>query len=147
MKSFFKELFEYNHYYNQKLSGVFEAHPDETSKKSVRLFSHVLNAQQIWNNRIEPKQPASGVWDLHPAGNFKSMDTKNYEQTLQILDTCDLDKSISYSTSKGAPFGNTVRDILFHVINHSTYHRGQVATEFRLHGLEPLATDYILFKR
>ncbi len=147
MKNFFKELFDYNHHCNQKLADIFENHPGRTSVKSVKLFSHVLNAQQIWNNRIEPRQPTFGVWDLHPVQDFKNMDIVHYEQTLQILDTCDLDRSISYSTSKGVPFSNTVRDILFHVINHSTYHRGQIATEFRLHGLEPLATDFILYKR
>ncbi|QLH28398.1 MAG: hypothetical protein HWD63_02710 [Candidatus Parvibacillus calidus] len=39
-----------------------------------------------------------------------------------------------------------MKDIIFHIINHSTYHRGQIAMEFRQSGLEPLNTDYIFYK-
>lgn len=147
MKSFFKELFEYSHHFNQNLFDVFEDNKDKTSVKSVKLFNHILNAHQIWNNRIDPKQPEFGVWELHEIQELKNIDRTNYEQTLQILDTFDLTEIINYSNSKGQTFVNNVRDIYFHVINHSTYHRGQIATEFRQNGLEPLITDYIIYKR
>ena len=75
------------------------------------------------------------------------MDRTNHEQSLQILDNVDLDKMIHYNNTKGEASVNSVRDILFHVINHSTYHRGQIATEFRQNGLDPLVTDYIYYKR
>ncbi len=147
MKQFFKELFEYGHHFNQKLGDIFIDSPDKTSEKSIRLFNHILNAHQIWNNRIEPKQPPFGVWEIHPVQNLKNSNQANYEQTLQILDTVDLDKTINYTNSRGQAFSNSVRDILFHVINHSTYHRGQIAADFRQNGLEPLVTDYIFYKR
>lgn len=147
MKQFFKEIFEYSHHYNQKLFHVFLENPDKTSEKSIKLFNHILNAHQIWNNRIDPKQPTFGVWELHDTLDLKDIDTTNYEQTLHILNTFDLNKTISYSNSKGQIFNNNIRDILFHAANHSTYHRGQIATEFRQIGLEPLVTDYIFYKR
>lgn len=147
MKSFYRELFEYSHHFNQKLTDVFNDNPDKISKKSVKLFNHVLNAHQIWNNRIDPKQTPFGVWELHDTQDLKTIDKTNYEQTLQILDKFDLNETINYSNSKGQAFSNSIKDILFHVINHSTYHRGQVATEFKQYGLEPLVTDYIFYKR
>ncbi|WP_153796479.1 DinB family protein [Foetidibacter luteolus] len=147
MKQFFTELFEYSNHYNQKLFSVFAGNPDKTSQKAVSLFNHLLNAHQIWNNRIDPKQPTFAVWQLHHLQDLEAINTTNYEQTLQILDRFDLSQIISYSTSKGEGFSNRVQDILFHVINHSTYHRGQIATEFKQHGLEPLITDYIFYKR
>ena len=147
MKAFFKELFEYSHYTNQKLYDQFNEHQYKTSKKSINLFNHILNAHQIWNNRIEQKQTTFGTWDLHKLHDLKDMDQANYEQSLQILDNVDLDKMIHYNNTKGKAFVNSVRDILFHVINHSTYHRGQIATEFRQNGLDPLVTDYIYYKR
>ena len=101
----------------------------------------------LWNNRIEPKQATFGIWELHFVQDLKNIDQTNYEQTLQILDKFDLNESINYSNSKGQAFSNSIRDILFHVINHSTYHRGQIATEFRIHELEPLVTDYIFYKQ
>lgn len=147
MKQFFKELFEYNHHFNQKLSDVFMTNPEKTTEKSVKLFNHILNAHQIWNNRIETKQPTFGVWELRNTQELKNIDKINYEQTLHILDKFELNEIIIYSNSKGQTFDNNTRDTLFHVINHSTYHRGQIATEFKQFGLEPLVTDYIFYKR
>ena len=146
MKQFFKELFEYNHHFNQKLYEVFNDSPDKTSEKAVKLFNHILNAHQIWNNRIFPQQATFGVWELHVLQDLKNIDQTNYEQSLQILDKLNLNEVINYSNSKGQTFSNSRHDILFHVINHSTYHRGQIATEFRQHGLEPLVTDYSFYK-
>ena len=147
MNQFFKELFEYSHHFNQNLSDVFNDSPDKTFQKSVKLFNHLLNAHQVWNNRIELKQATFRIWELHSTQDLKNIDQTNNEQSLQILDKFDLNETINYSNSKGQAFSNSIRDILFHVINHSTYHRGQIATEFRLHELEPLITDYIFYKQ
>lgn len=147
MNDFFKELFAYGHRHNQQLAEMFVTQPDKTSEKARRLFSHILTAHRIWNHRIQPQEPVWGIWDMLPAPDFAATDKANLDHSLYILDHDDLDRVVPYLSSQGAPFSNTIRDILFQVINHSTYHRGQIATEFKLHGLEPLATDYILFKR
>ncbi|HLT71137.1 MAG TPA: DinB family protein [Cyclobacteriaceae bacterium] len=147
MKPFFKDLFEYSHHFNQKLADVFVESPDRIPEKSVKLFNHILNAHRVWNTRIKPGQEPFGVWDLHPAQDFKNIDQINYEQSLLILDNFDFNEMITYTTSKGQRFTNSIRDILFHVINHSTYHRGQIAADFRQNGLEPLVTDYVFYKR
>lgn len=147
MKTFFKELFEYGHHCNQQLAAAFYNNPDKTAEKAVRLYNHVLNAHQIWNNRIHPLHPTFGVWELHPQQDWQQIEQSNYEQSLLILDTFDLDTVIHYTNTKNQAFSDRLRDILFHVVNHSTYHRAQIATEFRNSGLEPLATDYILYKR
>ncbi|WP_143961353.1 DinB family protein [Litoribacter populi] len=147
MKQFFKELFEYGHHFNQKLGDLFNDNLDKTSEKAVKFYSHILNAHQIWNNRIDPKPSVFGVWDIHPIQDCKNIDKMNFEHSLLILDKSDLDGIVQYTNTKGQTFSNSIRDILFHVINHSTYHRGQIATEFRQNGLDPLITDYIFYKR
>ena len=146
MKLFYKELFEYSHYFNQKLSDVFNESPEKTSEKALNLYNHILNAHQIWNNRIELKQTTFGVWELHPIQDLKNIDKTNFEQSFEILDKFDLNETINYTNSKGQVFRNNIRDLLFHIINHSTYHRGQIALEFKQHGLEPLITDFIVYK-
>ena len=55
----------------------------------------------------------------------------------------DLDRSVAYRNSKGEPWTSTVGDILTHVVTHSAYHRGQVASELRAAGFEPAYTDFI----
>ncbi len=147
MKHFFKELFEYNNHMNQKLWHAFYAGADMTSEKAVLLYNHIINAHQIWNRRIEGKSMAAGVWELHALQDLKRIDEENFENSLQILHRSELDQNVNYQNSKGQAFSKMVRDIFFHVINHSTYHRGQIASEMKQHGVEPLSTDYIFFKQ
>jgi len=147
MKQLFKELFEYGHHSNQKLSIAFHEHPNKQSEKTIKLFSHILNAHQIWNNRIEPTQPTFEVWQIHNIQDFKRIDQANFEKSLKLLDRFDLNASANYANSKGQNFNNSIRDIFFHIVNHSTYHRAQIATEFKQNGINPLVTDFIFYKR
>lgn len=135
MKPFFKELFAYNHYFNQKLVDAFKDHTNKISERPLKLFSHIMNAQQIWNNRIAPKEKLFGVWELQAIQDLKNIDQANYEYSLYILEKFDLKDTFHYTNSKGQVFENKIQDALFHVINHSTYHRGQIATEFRQIGI------------
>jgi uncharacterized damage-inducible protein DinB len=59
----------------------------------------------------------------------------------------DLDAKIEYANSQGRVFQNSLFDILFQVLNHATYHRGQIAMEMRKNELQPANTDYINFVR
>ncbi|NII28382.1 damage-inducible protein DinB [Pseudoflavitalea sp. X16] len=147
MKAFFKELFEYNHHINQKLGSALNANVEKTSENAIKLYSHILNAHQIWNNRIDPRHPAFGVWEIHAIQDCQDIDKKNYEHILLIIERFDLNSMIHHPKIKGKNASKSIGEILFHVINHSTYHRGQLATEFRQNGLEPLATDYILYEK
>ena len=79
--------------------------------------------------------------------DLKHINFTNYQNSLRIVEEYDFDERIRYTTSRGETFESTVRDILFHAINHSTYHRGQIASDFKLHGMTPLITDYIFYKR
>jgi len=146
MKSFFETLFRYNLHCNQQLAEIFERETTRVDAKSVALFSHILNAHHIWNSRILGRKTKYGVWDDHAVDAFAALDRLNHEDTLHILATCNLATEIAYRTTKGIPFANTVNDTLFHVVNHSTYHRGQIAPLFRQNGIEPLPTDYIRYR-
>lgn len=147
MKAFFEELFAYNLHCNQQLTSILAEQPARADAKSMALFSHMLNAHQIWNNRILGQPVGCKVWENRPNDAFATIDRNNYEQTRTILNTVALTDEIAYATSNGQPFTNTVYDILFHIANHSTYHRGQIALLFRQNGIEPLKTDYIFYKR
>lgn len=147
MKQFFAGLLEYSHHYNQKIADVVISNPDNISEKALKLLSHILNAHQVWNNRIDATDKPFGVWDMHRTEDLKAIDKGNYEHSLRILDKYNLSETLHYSNTKGQAFENSIQDILFHVINHSTYHRAQIATELKQHHIEPPATDYIFFKR
>ncbi len=96
---------------------------------------------------MEQEVPVVGVWDLRPVNTWEETDVRNHANTSSILEHVDLSAVLSYTNSSGRPFTNRVSDILFHIVNHSTYHRGQIALLLRQQGLEPVPTDYIFYKR
>lgn len=147
MQTFFSELFTYNRHCNARMAAHFLAHPTQTPEKSAKLFSHVINAHHIWINRIVQSAPRFGVWEMHAPEALDAIDAAQYAQTLRLLEDIDLTARVVYTNSKQEPFTNTVHDILFHIINHSTYHRAQIASDFKQHNLEALSTDYIFYKR
>lgn len=147
MKAFFHQLFDYNFYCNKKFIETC-AQLEHIPEQSHRLFSHVLNAHHIWNARILGQAPALAVWDVHQVTAWGDLHYQNQRDSFEIITNADpLDKRITYENSEGRTFANTLQDILFHVINHSTHHRAQIASDFRANGLEPLALDYIFYKR
>ncbi|MEM1003550.1 MAG: DinB family protein, partial [Bacteroidota bacterium] len=64
-----------------------------------------------------------------------------------ITTTSDFTRRIDYVNSKGNAYGNELKDILFHIINHATHHRGQILVDMRNHKMEPPVLDYIFYKR
>lgn len=147
MKEFFNELFQYTYHKNDEvINSLLEAKVD-VPQKSLQLINHTINAHQIWNARIEERLCTTKVWELRPVDKLKEINRDNYTDSLSIISHYDFDKLIKYVNSKGNSFENTVRDILFHIINHSTYHRAQIATDSKQNGMQPLVTDYIFYKR
>ncbi|MBL7852012.1 MAG: damage-inducible protein DinB [Cyclobacteriaceae bacterium] len=146
MTSLFKDIFTYHHHFNQKLIEEFRMHGANLPDRSFPLFCHMLNAHQIWNARIL-KVEEYGVQQQHALEQCALIDETNYTTTLNILETIDPESVITYRTSKGQPFSNSVRDILFHAANHTTHHRGQIISDFRQAGIPPLVTDYIFYLR
>ena len=54
----------------------------------------------------------------------------------------------AYKNLKGDPFEDRIEDTLFHVVNHSTYHRGQIITMLREAGVaKVVSTDLIHYLR
>ena len=146
MKDFFQEIFEYHHHFNQRLADQLAQHLDDLPERTIPLFSHVINAHQIWNARILNLQKLA-VHEVHSLEKCKSLDRDNRTRTQEIISTRDLDDEISYTTSGGTNFHNTIREVLFHISNHSAHHKGQIISDLRQSGVAPLKTDYIFYKR
>lgn len=146
MKSKFPELFEYNFHSNNNLIKNIENQADLIPDKVIKLLNHILNSHQVWNARIL-NQDTFQVWQINLLDELNDINRSNYENSLLILDKFNFDKTIQYRNSQGLEFINKIEDILFHVVNHSTYHRAQIALLFRESGNEPLISDYIVYKR
>jgi len=59
----------------------------------------------------------------------------------------DLDRVFEYKTLKFGVYRNPLWESMQHLVNHGTYHRGQVTTLLRQLGAQPIATDLMHFYR
>lgn len=147
MQSFFTGLFDYNRHNNRQLIELAASLPCGTDEHCQRLICHILNAHEIWNQRILGRPLKSGVWQLHSSETQQLLNEENYRETQQILQHHSIQELVGYSNTRGDTFENTTGDILFHIINHSTHHRAQLVTLLKQAGCEVPATDFIFYKR
>lgn len=146
MKAFFIDLFTYHHHSNTETAKLIQAHLNQIPEEYPALFSHMLNAHQIWNSRIL-QTPSFGVHQIHAPETWTAIDEANYKNSLLILEGKDLSDIINYTNSKGEAFENSIQEILFHAANHHSHHRAQIMSGLRKAGIPPLVTDYIFYKR
>lgn len=147
MHNFFIDKFEYNQFSNRTILQLLTAQPSLYSGKIKTLLSHTLTAHHIWNQRVLNRKSDYLVWQEFEIDELKNIQEKNTQESLLIIETKELDAEIRYTNSKELKFSNTIGDILFHIINHSTYHRGQMMSEIKKQGGVPIGTDYIFYKR
>jgi len=121
---------------------------NEMPEKSVALFNHILIDHQIWNRRLLKLEHDFDVWRVHPIEDWEEIHYDNQRTTFEIItNTDDFEKRVDYKISEDRVFVNEIKDALFHIINHSAHHRGQIAMNFRDNGIEPIPLDYINYKR
>ena len=147
MPEIIPDLLKYNYDVNQKLSLRLLEYGEEVSEKSHLWFCHILNAHHVWVSRLVGQTPEFKPWANHEKAFFSSVDEQNYALSLLAYEENDLDRMLKYTNFQGETFENTVQDIFLHIVNHSTYHRGQIAFDLRSCGLEPFASDFIHYKR
>lgn len=140
------DFFNYNFWCNEELIKVIAPRTNDFPPRVQEVMSHILNSHIFWNNRCTGK-PDNDRWIIHPPEDLMDINEENHEITNSILTKRDLAEEISFKNSKDGISTVTLGDIYFHLSNHGTYHRGQLALLFRQSGVaEPLRTDYIFYK-
>jgi uncharacterized damage-inducible protein DinB len=140
------DFFDYNSYCNVELIKVIAPKVDEFPKRVEEVMSHILNSHIFWNNRCTGK-PDNDRWIVHSPGDLLKINEENHVLTRSVLTERELSEKISFTNSKGGISTVTLGDIYYHLSNHGTYHRGQLALLFRQSGVaEPVRTDYIFYK-
>ena len=80
--------------------------------------------------------------------DWEDIHYENQRNTFEIItNTDDYEERIDYENIEGRLFTNTIQDMLFHIINHSTHHRAQILMDLRENGLEPIPLDFVFYKR
>jgi uncharacterized damage-inducible protein DinB len=67
------------------------------------------------------------------------------KSVLDALTPERLGSKVTYVNFAGQTCTYTFGEAMVHLVNHGTYHRGQVATLLRQLGKKPLSTDYLLY--
>jgi uncharacterized damage-inducible protein DinB len=155
-----RELFAYCVWANGRLFDAAEAlTPDQlsipvaSSFPSVRgTLGHIVAAEWVWLRRWLGESPTampgwateSSLPDLR--GRLSSVEAERDQYTATLSDA-DLERVVEYRTIAGKPHADPLAGLVRHLVNHSTYHRGQVATQLRHVGIVPPTTDFIAYLR
>jgi uncharacterized damage-inducible protein DinB len=153
-------LYDYNSWANHrtldaaaKLSNEQFTKPLCSSFSSVRdTLAHICGAEWIWLERFQGRSPAS-LPDSTQFTDIAGLRTCWDEQETRLLTFVrglrqeDLDRTLEYKTLKFGTYRNPLWQSLQHLVNHGSYHRGQVTTLLRQLGAEPILTDLMHFYR
>lgn len=159
-KTYFTELAEFNRASTAQVCSWLQQISDEqwqqpvvSSFNSIReTVLHTVNAENAWLKRLK-NEPVIRVDQTFTGSRQELLDL--WEQTSQQLrdwlegfDETALKAPFSYKRFNGQEYTSRYYQILAHVVNHATYHRGQLVTLLRQVGFTAMqSTDLIGFYR
>lgn len=123
----------------------------KTADKSVlETLVHVFAADRIWLARVQGTTRSF----LDPQDRDLAVLNKewpalqqSWKQYAAPLSDQDVLKVIDYKDTKGNPYQQPVWQILLHLVNHGTHHRGQVSGFLRAMGHTPPVLDLMAYYR
>jgi uncharacterized damage-inducible protein DinB len=143
-----RHLFEYDDWANRETATALELGP---SDKARQIFAHLLITKQEYFERLAGKDSTGfDFWPdltLDECRELNERTTERFRELLSGADDSLLDRTARYKTSEGIPHENSYRELLTHVLFHSSIHRGNIVLKMREEGLEPPKIDYILYLR
>lgn len=151
------KLIEYNTWANTKIAEQIKLFSDEQFTKesggsfpSIRLtLLHLLSSDWTWMHRLKgiPLIDVPGDWITNTAVEVCNYWLPVQYEMIALVNeiAATPDKEISFITRKGAAYTLPFSDIIIHITNHGTYHRGQVVNMIRMLGETPVNTDYFIF--
>jgi uncharacterized damage-inducible protein DinB len=153
-------LFEFNSWANARTLQAVKSVPEEqltVDRKNsfgsiMGTLVHICGAEDIWLQRLNGANP--GIFmkqENFPTLAFlesKWNDVESgWQQYLLRLTEEELTRMLTFNTLRGDVVTQKVWESLQHLVNHSTYHRGQITTLIRQSGGTPIGTDLINFYR
>jgi uncharacterized damage-inducible protein DinB len=151
-------LFDYDAWANalifdcaQSLTDEQFTRPLNSSFPTIReTLAHIVGVEWIWNRRLHGEFPTEiPAWmkDATPSSLREKLKETAEERATYLQSVSDLQTPIAYRDMAGNAFTQPLSDILQHIVNHSTYHRGQLTTMIRQVGATPPRMDFLVFAR
>ncbi|MDB5221534.1 MAG: hypothetical protein JWN83_201 [Chitinophagaceae bacterium] len=160
MKQLLQQYAAYNTWANKRIIEAANQLPGEQINKEIissfpsiyKTMLHLMEVENAWWERLKlVEHPALSGWFT---GNFEELSKKLLELSQQwhnwIRDANEVNIThvFAYQNSKKEHFKQPVYEMLLHLFNHQTFHRGQLVTMFRQLGLDKIPpTDFSVFSR
>jgi uncharacterized damage-inducible protein DinB len=148
MKKYLIDTFKYNSRSNIDLLKAIAQLPQKD--EAIKLFSHLVAAQDKWFNRIEKKVEDSSLNWFGPLFIESELSEKwlasvnKWITYLENTDESDLEKYIVFSrATDGKKLKVKLKDLMLQLNYHSIHHRAQINTVISRQGIKPPLTDYI----
>jgi uncharacterized damage-inducible protein DinB len=155
-----RTLFDYNAWANRRsVQAAGALTPEQFSKplgssfSSVRdTLTHICSGEWVWLERFQGRSP-SAFPEAKPFATAAELAEHWRPQEAALLafvggvTQTDLDRVLEYKTFKFGTYRNPLWQSMQHVVNHGTYHRGQITTMLRQLGAQPILTDLMHFYR
>ncbi|MHA1114069.1 MAG: DinB family protein [Alphaproteobacteria bacterium] len=158
---YFRTLAAYNRWANEVIYAAVAALPaGEFEQPRAAFFgsikgtlNHILVGDRSWRARIEAAAPPAYTLDQILYEDFPGLRAARTDEDARIVDLCAgltedrIAGDLSYRNFAGKPFTSPLSEVLGHLFNHQTHHRGQVHDMISRAGGEPPALDLIYFTR
>jgi len=156
-----RRLYTYNRWANLRcIEALSELEPDvlelDRSSSYASLLDtlvHGYGAERIWLDRWTGGKPdrlpttADGLDSVAVVRTAWDVVWEQQRAFLDRLDDATVEAPLTYHNLSGREDTQVLADQMKHVVNHASYHRGQLATMLRQCGRVPPSTDYILWLR
>ena len=142
---YLRKEFVYDAWANREVLAAIRTAGRETNR-SLQLMAHILAAERLWLERLLQVPQSVAVWpqdDLAHCEAEAEKLSREWHEYLELATAGDISQTIAYKNSKGESWSNAIIDVLTHVVMHSAYHRGQIASHMRSIGQTPAYTDFI----
>ena len=161
MREIFIQYAGYNLWANQLLLSVIDGLTEEQQLTEIKssfpsLYKtvlHMLDAESMWWQRMKLQERVDKPSDSFK-GNFADLSKLLLEQSKLWLDWVNntnengFHHEFIYLNTKKERFKQPINQMLLHMFNHGTYHRGQLVTMLRQLGVEKIPpTDFIVWSR
>ncbi len=152
-----QELLKYNTWANKRVldsiaaldSGQFTRSLGGSYPSVQATLTHILWAEWVWLERWQGRSPQ----ELFMPEEFPSVSALKVRWSQiqasqkafgESLTAEQLQQVLRYRNRKGEVWEYALWRMLYHLCNHSTYHRGQVTNMIRMLGAPPVATDFLV---
>ena len=161
MKSHFAMMADYNSWANGRLYEMASRLSDEQYRRDVGAYfkslhgtlNHIMCADLIWMRRLTGAGEHPTNLDAIVLDDLSSLSAARQHEDQRIiayvesLTDAQMEETWEYRTLNGAPRKQRRREILAHLFNHQTHHRGQAHAILTVLGVrEPAGLDLLLMQ-